>query len=109
MAYTLKLSLVQVFGPLRVPSAVLFPTLEKSSLRPKVGDDYKPRRIEDGRGVSSIVLRIIPYLIAPFSGKKIVLSNGALRPSEVRGPFDLMNLGVLFGMNQSQAKDAVSK
>jgi len=48
-------------------------------------------------------------IVAATKGKNVLLSCGALKPSEVRGPYDLMNLGVLFGMNQSQAKDAVTK
>ncbi|XP_078587110.1 ribonuclease P protein subunit p30-like [Branchiostoma floridae x Branchiostoma japonicum] len=41
-------------------------------------------------------------------GKNIVLSSQAEKAIELRGPHDVANLGVLFGMNQAQAKDAVS-
>ena len=48
-------------------------------------------------------------IITATKGKNVILSVGALKCGEVRGPYDLMNLGVMFGMNQSQAKDAVTK
>jgi len=48
-------------------------------------------------------------IVTATKGKNVILSVGALRSGEVRGPYDLMNLGVLFGMSQSQAKDAVTK
>ncbi|KAI8492926.1 Ribonuclease P protein subunit p30 [Branchiostoma belcheri] len=41
-------------------------------------------------------------------GKNIILSSQAEKAIELRGPHDVANLGVLFGMNQAQAKDAVS-
>ncbi|CAH1258355.1 RPP30 [Branchiostoma lanceolatum] len=41
-------------------------------------------------------------------GKNIILSSQAEKAIELRGPHDVANLGVLFGMNQVQAKDAVS-
>ena len=67
-------------------------------------DRWMERRIGD----SCIWLKkmhIPPWL----TGKNIILTNGAVKASEVRGPYDLMNLGVLFGMNQSQAKNAVTR
>lgn len=48
-------------------------------------------------------------IVTATKGKNIILSSGAIKSSEMRGPYDLMNLGVLFGMKQDQAKDAVSK
>jgi len=48
-------------------------------------------------------------IVKATKGRNVILTVGALKTCEVRGPYDLMNLGVLFGMNQSQAKDAVTK
>lgn len=48
-------------------------------------------------------------IVRATKGKNVILSVGALKSSEVRGPYDIMNLGVLFGMNQSQARNAVTK
>ncbi|XP_057226926.1 ribonuclease P protein subunit p30 isoform X2 [Malurus melanocephalus] len=41
-------------------------------------------------------------------GKNIVISSAAERPLELRGPYDVANLGLLFGLSESQAKAAVS-
>ncbi|XP_071668026.1 ribonuclease P protein subunit p30 isoform X4 [Patagioenas fasciata] len=41
-------------------------------------------------------------------GKNIVISSAAERPLELRGPYDIANLGLLFGLSESEAKAAVS-
>ncbi|XP_061857403.1 ribonuclease P protein subunit p30 isoform X4 [Colius striatus] len=41
-------------------------------------------------------------------GKNIVISSAAERPLELRGPYDVANLGLLFGLSESEAKAAVS-
>uniref|UniRef100_A0A8C8SD33 Ribonuclease P protein subunit p30 n=1 Tax=Pelusios castaneus TaxID=367368 RepID=A0A8C8SD33_9SAUR len=41
-------------------------------------------------------------------GKNIILSSAAERPLELRGPYDVTNLGLLFGLSESDAKAAVS-
>jgi len=64
------------------------------------------------RATANAKQNLISYgrrIVAATKGKNIILTNGAVKASEVRGPYDLMNLGVLFGMNQSQAKDAVTR
>jgi ribonuclease P/MRP protein subunit RPP1 len=39
----------------------------------------------------------------------VVISSGAERTIELRGPYDLVNLGLLFGLKPDQSKAAVSK
>ncbi|XP_028651290.1 ribonuclease P protein subunit p30 [Erpetoichthys calabaricus] len=41
-------------------------------------------------------------------GKNVVLSSGAEKPLELRGPYDIANLGLLFGLSEGDAKAAVS-
>ncbi|XP_019473198.1 ribonuclease P protein subunit p30 isoform X3 [Meleagris gallopavo] len=41
-------------------------------------------------------------------GKNIVISSAAERPLELRGPYDVANLGLLFGLSEGEAKAAVS-
>ncbi|XP_063095544.1 ribonuclease P protein subunit p30 isoform X3 [Cavia porcellus] len=41
-------------------------------------------------------------------GKNIIISSAAERPLEIRGPYDVANLGLLFGLSESDAKAAVS-
>ncbi|XP_039409652.1 ribonuclease P protein subunit p30 isoform X1 [Corvus cornix cornix] len=41
-------------------------------------------------------------------GKNVVISSAAERPLELRGPYDVANLGLLFGLSESEAKAAVS-
>ncbi|KAM4667710.1 ribonuclease P protein subunit p30 isoform 2-T2 [Amazona ochrocephala] len=41
-------------------------------------------------------------------GKNIVVSSAAERPLELRGPYDVANLGLLFGLSEGEAKAAVS-
>ncbi|XP_061178706.1 ribonuclease P protein subunit p30-like [Saccostrea echinata] len=49
-------------------------------------------------------------LLASFSkSKNIIISSGAERAIELRGPHDVANLGLLFGLNEAQAKNSVSR
>ncbi|XP_038600281.1 ribonuclease P protein subunit p30 [Tachyglossus aculeatus] len=41
-------------------------------------------------------------------GKNVILSSAAERPLEIRGPYDVANLGLLFGLSENDAKAAVS-
>ena len=48
-------------------------------------------------------------LIRVCKGRNVVISSGAERTIELRGPYDLVNLGLLFGLKPDQSKAAVSK
>ncbi|XP_075697332.1 ribonuclease P protein subunit p30 isoform X2 [Rhinoderma darwinii] len=41
-------------------------------------------------------------------GKNIILSSGAEKPLELRGPYDVATLGLLFGLSERSAKAALS-
>ncbi|XP_063291360.1 ribonuclease P protein subunit p30 [Pelobates fuscus] len=41
-------------------------------------------------------------------GKNIILSSGAERPLEIRGPYDVSTLGLLFGLSEGASKAAIS-
>ncbi|XP_004838548.1 ribonuclease P protein subunit p30 isoform X2 [Heterocephalus glaber] len=41
-------------------------------------------------------------------GKNVIISSAAERPLEIRGPYDVANLGLLFGLSEVDAKAAVS-
>ncbi|XP_068585308.1 ribonuclease P protein subunit p30 isoform X2 [Cebidichthys violaceus] len=41
-------------------------------------------------------------------GKNVILSSAAEKPLELRGPYDITNLGLLFGLSDRDAKEAVS-
>ncbi|KAI8925613.1 RNase P subunit p30-domain-containing protein [Entophlyctis helioformis] len=47
-------------------------------------------------------------LVRVTKGKHIVLSSAAAHAIELRGPFDVMNLATIFGMNMAQAKAAMT-
>uniref|UniRef100_T1ISN2 Uncharacterized protein n=1 Tax=Strigamia maritima TaxID=126957 RepID=T1ISN2_STRMM len=48
-------------------------------------------------------------LVEKSRGKNILLSSGASQQIDFRGPYDVANLGLLFGMSQELAKNAVSR
>ncbi|KAM9232643.1 ribonuclease P protein subunit p30 isoform 3-T3 [Leptosomus discolor] len=48
------------------------------------------------------------YFRRPPVNMNIVISSAAERPLELRGPYDVANLGLLFGLSESEAKAAVS-
>ncbi|XP_074484669.1 ribonuclease P protein subunit p30 [Sebastes fasciatus] len=41
-------------------------------------------------------------------GKNVILSSAAEQPMELRGPYDITNLGLLFGLSDGDSKEAVS-
>lgn len=47
-------------------------------------------------------------LIEACKGKNIIISSGAEKPLEMRGPYDIANLGLVFSLSEGDAKSAVS-
>ncbi|XP_071071863.1 ribonuclease P protein subunit p30 isoform X4 [Dasypus novemcinctus] len=47
-------------------------------------------------------------LMQVCKGKNVIISSAAERPLDIRGPYDVANLGLLFGLSESDAKAAVS-
>ncbi|KAJ8264373.1 hypothetical protein GJAV_G00148410 [Gymnothorax javanicus] len=47
-------------------------------------------------------------LMETCKGKNVIVSSGAEKPLELRGPYDIANLGLLFGLSEADAKAAVS-
>ncbi|TDG97626.1 hypothetical protein EPR50_G00209790 [Perca flavescens] len=47
-------------------------------------------------------------LMETCKGKSVILSSAAEKPLELRGPYDITNLGLLFGLSEGEAKEAVS-
>lgn len=41
-------------------------------------------------------------------GRNLIISSGALRPTELRGPYDVANLATLFGVDENSTKHCVS-
>ena len=46
-------------------------------------------------------------LVQLTRGKNIIISSGAEKPIDLRGPYDIINLGLLFGLNESIARKAI--
>ncbi|KAM7374585.1 hypothetical protein PAMP_007232 [Pampus punctatissimus] len=47
-------------------------------------------------------------LMESCRGRNVILSSAAEQPLELRGPYDVANLGLLFGLSDGDAKEAVS-
>ncbi|KAG9345982.1 hypothetical protein JZ751_007797 [Albula glossodonta] len=47
-------------------------------------------------------------LMETCKGKNVIVSSGAETGLELRGPYDIANLGLLFGLSEGDAKAAVS-
>uniref|UniRef100_A0A3Q1FNA9 Ribonuclease P/MRP 30 subunit n=1 Tax=Acanthochromis polyacanthus TaxID=80966 RepID=A0A3Q1FNA9_9TELE len=47
-------------------------------------------------------------LMDSCKGKNVILSSAAEKALELRGPYDVTNLGLLFGLSDGDAKEAVS-
>ena len=60
-------------------------------------------------GIRRNVITNALELIRVCKGKNVVLSSGAQRTIELRGPYDIVNLGLLFGLKPEQGKAAVSR
>lgn len=46
-------------------------------------------------------------LVNLTKGKNLIISSGAEKPIDLRGPYDVINLGLLFGLNEAVARRAV--
>ncbi|XP_060078556.1 ribonuclease P protein subunit p30-like [Ylistrum balloti] len=51
----------------------------------------------------------IQSLVSVCKGKNLILSSGCEQASSIRGPYDVANLSMLFGMTQAQGKAAVCR
>ncbi|KAK2866257.1 hypothetical protein Q7C36_002313 [Tachysurus vachellii] len=47
-------------------------------------------------------------LVEVCKGKNVIMASGAETPLELRGPYDIANLGLMFGLSDGDAKAAVS-
>ncbi|KAJ7987732.1 hypothetical protein DPEC_G00329540 [Dallia pectoralis] len=47
-------------------------------------------------------------LMETCKGKNVIVTSGAERPIELRGPYDIANLGLLFGLSEQDGKAAIS-
>ncbi|MBN3312176.1 RPP30 protein, partial [Atractosteus spatula] len=47
-------------------------------------------------------------LMQTCKGKNVIISSGAEKPLDLRGPYDISNLGLVFGLSEGDAKAAVS-
>ncbi|XP_041369301.1 ribonuclease P protein subunit p30-like [Gigantopelta aegis] len=47
-------------------------------------------------------------LVEVCKGKNVIVSSGSEKAMELRAPYDVMNLNLLFGLSPAQAKDSVS-
>jgi ribonuclease P/MRP protein subunit RPP1 len=49
------------------------------------------------------------HLVRVTKGRNIIITSEAQRAIDLRAPYDLINLGVLFGLNQAEAKLCIAK
>ncbi|XP_041714460.2 ribonuclease P protein subunit p30-like isoform X3 [Coregonus clupeaformis] len=47
-------------------------------------------------------------LMETCKGKNVIVTSGAEKPLELRGPYDISNLGLLFGLSEGDGKAAIS-
>ncbi|XP_023848884.1 ribonuclease P protein subunit p30 isoform X2 [Salvelinus sp. IW2-2015] len=47
-------------------------------------------------------------LMETCKGKNVIVTSGAEKPLELRGPYDIANLGLLFGLSEGDGKAAIS-
>jgi ribonuclease P/MRP protein subunit RPP1 len=48
------------------------------------------------------------FLVTSTLGRNIILSSGANTPLDLRGPYDVINLGFLFGLDNGKAKQSLT-
>ncbi|XP_031623918.1 ribonuclease P protein subunit p30 [Contarinia nasturtii] len=54
------------------------------------------------------VIVIAQNIVSHRKPKSIVITGGALNPFQVRSPYDVANLGLIFGLSEEQSKSAIS-
>jgi len=60
-------------------------------------------------GIKCNVIANAQTLVGAARGRNIIISSGAQEVLDLRSPYDVINLGKLFGLSHSQAKDAITK
>jgi ribonuclease P/MRP protein subunit RPP1 len=73
---------------------IMFEIAYTKSLRDQT---YRRNIIKDGN-----------FLVTSTLGRNIILSSGANMPLDLRGPYDVINLGFLFGLDNGKAKQSLT-
>ncbi|XP_033757454.1 ribonuclease P protein subunit p30-like [Pecten maximus] len=68
---------------------------------------YSPAVIDTSARVDMI--HNTQSLVSVCKGKNVIFSSGCEQASSIRGPYDVANLAMLFGMTQAQGKAAVCR
>ncbi|XP_069139873.1 ribonuclease P protein subunit p30-like [Argopecten irradians] len=61
------------------------------------------------KGIRVDMIHNTQSLVSVCKGKNVILSSGCEKASSIRGPYDVANLAMLFGMTQAQGKSAVCR
>ena len=91
----------------RLPFFLKFPTVNAAIERGIHFEIVYSHAIRDNtlrRYLISNALELVTFT----KGKNVFISSGAENPMDFRGPYDLVNLGLLFDLKEEQSKAAVS-
>ncbi|KJE91126.1 ribonuclease P/MRP 30 subunit [Capsaspora owczarzaki ATCC 30864] len=63
--------------------------------------------IRNSESRRSLILNALS-LIRATKGRNVILSSGAQKPIELRSPYDVMNLGLLFGLTHERSRNCLT-
>ena len=104
---TLEIDVISLNMMERLPFFLKFPTMNAAIERGVHFEiTYSPALRDPSRKKTLIAQAI--NLVAMAKGKNIIVSSGADNEMDFRGPYDLINLGLLFNFTEKQSKAAVT-
>ena len=92
----------------RLPFYLKFPTVNAAIERGIHFEIVYSSAIRDSSQRKSLISTALD-LVVFAKGKNIIISSGAVNELDFRGPYDIINLGLLFNLKEGQSKEAITK
>lgn len=105
---SLEMDIISLDMSSRLPFYIKFPAVHEAVER-GVTFEMNYSTAFGGTTERTQLLATAIELVAKTKGKNIVISSGAEHELDFRGPYDIVNLGLLFNFKQEQSKAAITK
>ena len=105
---TLEIDIISLDLTHRLPFLLKFPTVNAAIERGVHFEIIYSPALRDPTCRKNLISTALD-LVVFTKGKNIVISSGAENEMDFRGPYDIINLGLLFNLTEEQSKAAVTK
>ena len=105
---TLDVDIISLDMTERLPFYLKFPTVNAANERGIHFEIVYSSAIRDSSQRKNLISTALD-LVVFAKGKNIIISSGAVNELDFRGPYDIINLGLLFNLKEEQSKAAITK